>query len=101
MPEVDVKCCLCIPAKCGLTIISVLYALSAVFVIGGGIMALGVNPAAGIFGILTGLPCILIGFFCVKWMMKDEAETRKKLVLAMLIGIVATILQAVATIIML
>ena len=88
-------CCLCLEIKFGLTILSVLMAAGAILAVVGGVMSILTFNIWAVLMLVFSLPMILAGFYCLKWLMADNADNRKLLVFAMLINIICCMFQGV------
>merc|ERR1711990_1076159 len=91
-------CCLCFEIKCGLTIIAALDVASLCYGIFLGVASILTFNVWGLLMLIASLPAMYGGFLSLKWLMKDEQEERRGLMLACAIGVLYCMVQAALTI---
>ena len=77
-------CCLCVPRKLGLQVISVFVVLAGFWSLYNLFMAIG-NTSQLVEYILASLPTLVAGYLCCKWLGNDSKENRSGMACAFLI----------------
>ena len=89
------KCCLCVPIKTGLQILSILSVACAILFIASAVLAILslANLVPAILACIFNLPWLLVAWYMFKWLSNDNDLTRKNLTFGFLIIVIIGLLN--------